>query len=507
MVSILAAPQPGIYEVDRVEIWVDELQTALNRAQPGDRILLLPGTYSEPVVLQSSGKPGMPITITAHDPGQPPLLDGQRKPEDGRHAGIEPLDGDFAFIKLFQAEHIVLEHLKFDRCWPSVMFFRAAQHITVRKCEAERGRFFVYARQLAHRACRDILIEQCVWIQDPEYDMWEGRVDWGQVKASPGYRDFSHFNGAFFGSYNIEGRLTIRDCDIRHAFNAIRMDMDAEYVTRPMGGGPIITRNKDVAIYRNKFSFVRDNAVEPETGAQNWYVVNNAFYNLHAVFSSDLVAMRDVFFIGNTVLNDRRPGKPGVQKNQGGKVFKFFSGKGRAGEVMQPRKNFWSLFNSVQSRTTYAKMGVVSEWNDYYTLLGLWPQHYPESLTKKRKAFKIKKDLTDRIKFEGMLCTEEGFPDVYKSESFQNCQGGFDEAFALREFSQVPYAALGGWDGALEPHSQLPDLKSQEVRIRRKDGAELVFRAGLTPGAKDVSVFALSGWPFDEMATSAAASS
>ncbi|MBO9396869.1 hypothetical protein J7400_09260 [Shimia sp. R9_2] len=509
MARLLAAAKPGYYEINKKTVWVDELQTALNRAQPGDQVLLWPGNYTDPVVLRSSGKPGLPITVTAYDPGQPPLLDGQRKPEDGRLAGIDPRDGDFAFIKLFHAEHIVLEHLKFDRCWPSAIYFRAAQNITVRKCEAERGRFFVYARQLAYRACRDILIEQCVWIQDPEYDMWDGRVDWGQVKASPGYRDFSHFNGAFFGSYNIEGGLTIRDCDIRHAFNAIRMDMDdkdASLLTSDDAGRPLVARNRDVAIYRNQFSFIRDNAIEPETGAQNWYIVNNAFYNVHAVYSTDQVSIRDMLIIGNRVLNNRRPGKPGQQNNQGGKIFKFFKPEQKTEKSAKERHNLWSLFNSVQTRTAYVKRVTTRYWRDHYTLLGLFEKDYPEDLSSERKAFdKVVWD--DNMLVHGMACTQEGFPvdSQLPEKNRENCVGGFEKAFEIKPFKPVPYAPLGGWNGDLPRAECVPKLLSDRIEIERLDGDLLVFSEGFEVGAHDCADFELSGWPFDEMAASAKA--
>ncbi|CUH53506.1 right-handed parallel beta-helix repeat-containing protein [Shimia marina] len=509
MVHILAAPQPGYYAVDQQQIWVDELQTALNRARAGDQVRLLPGTYCEPVVLQASGEEGAPITITAHDPNQPPLLDGQRATAEGRHAGMEPLDGDFAFIKLFQVSHIVIERLKFDRCWPSVLFLRAVRNITVRSCQAERGRFFIYARQLADVPCRDLLIEKCQWIQDPDYDMWEGRVDWGQVKASPGYRDHSHLNGAFFGSYNIEGGVTIRDCDIRHAFNGIRMDMDdrdSALLKLDDEGRPVVARNKDVAIYRNMFSFIRDNAIEPETGAQNWYVLNNAFYNLHAVYSTDQVSIRDMFIIGNRVLNDRRPGKPGQQINQGGKIFKFFKPEPEpgTGKVAKPRHNLWSLFNSVQTRTAYVKKVTTTFWKDYYTLLGLFEKDYPEDRSAERNAFHGV-DWHSGMFVQGMACTQTGFPDDKQlpAKNRHNCQGGFLRAFDITPFDPVPHAALGGWDGMLPQAKEVPDLRSEALTIERLAGAALVFSEGFEVGAHGCDAFRLKGWPFEEMMASA----
>ena len=63
-----------------------------------------------------------------------------------------------------------------------------------------------------------------------------------------------------------------------------------------MGGAPPpMQHNRNVAIHGNRFSFIRDNAIEPEKGAQNWYVYDNAFYNIHATFSMDRVVKCTVF--------------------------------------------------------------------------------------------------------------------------------------------------------------------------------------------------------------------
>ncbi|TCL09687.1 hypothetical protein BXY66_1743 [Shimia isoporae] len=502
--TILAAPVEGYYDDPhdtknpkghKRQIWIDELQTAINRAKPGDEVLLLAGNYYEPVVVNVSGTSGKPICIRAFDETQPPLLDGRRTPADGRHAGMEPLDGDFAFFKVIRAKHIVFKNLKLDRCWPSAFFLRSAEHVTIAKCHALRGRFFVYARQLDDFPTRDILIERCQWVQDPDFDMWEGRVTWEEVKAWPGYRDHSHLNGGFFGSYNIEGGLVIRDCDVSHAFNVVRMEVNKTHVT-VRRQRPSIARNKDVAIYRNRFSFIRDNAVEPEKGAQNWYVLENRFYNNHATYSTDLVAMRDVFIIGNRTLNDRRPGRPGYQEYQGGKIFKFL--KKGSDETPQPRHNFYSLFNSVQSRTAYSKKGISSQWFDGYTLLGLYPEQYPEDLSKPRMAFHKMKWL-DGMVVKGMACTQDGFPD---KGNFVDCVGGFDKAFEIKSFNAVPYAPLGGWDGMLPTSDSVPKVVSERIEIDRAAGSNMIFEAGFGVGAQDMAAFGLSGWPFEDMAVS-----
>ncbi|MEM7320275.1 MAG: hypothetical protein AAF408_14800, partial [Pseudomonadota bacterium] len=126
--------------------WAFDLQTAINKAEPGDVIELLPGRYPDPVVIAISGTKDDPITIRGPGRGRA-VLDGGQTRDDGRQGGLEPLDGDFAFFKLFRADHIVLENLSFENCWPNAIFLRSCQGLTVKGCSGTGGRYFLYARQ------------------------------------------------------------------------------------------------------------------------------------------------------------------------------------------------------------------------------------------------------------------------------------------------------------------------------------------------------------------------
>lgn len=488
-----AAPTFRVIQADLTRpVYASDLQTALNKAQPGDEVHLLPGRYVSPVVMAGKGTAKAPIRIRPAGHGAV-ILDGGRTREQGRNGMMDPLDGDFAFVKLFAAEHVEIEGLRFENCWPTAIYMRGCHHITIRSCTGIGSRFFAYARQFDDAPCHNLLLDGVRWVQDPDYDMWEGRVTWPEVKGKPGHYDASFFNGAMFGSFDIQGDVTIRNCEVSHAFNAIRMDMRERRIDPK---GPEIPRNRNVAIHDNKIAFVRDNAIEPEAGAQNWYVYNNAFYNIHATFSTDAVAMRDVFYVGNHILNDRRPGLPG-QANQGGKIFKFLADAKKApDETPRPRKGLWSLFNSVQTRTAYAKKGRTSEWNDGYTLLGLFEVNYPEDRSEEREAF-YKLEWNDRIRIFGMISTEEGFPQKYsdKEGAQVSGQGDLDHVFDLPEISRDLCLPLGGWDGELRPRADLPEICSEEHVIKRVQGPDLVFPAGLRPGAHPIETFKLTGWP------------
>lgn len=314
------------------------LGVAVNRALPGDTVQLLAGRYTVPIVVRDSGADGLPITIRG---GQGVVLDGERRPVDALGSGMTPSDDDFAFIQLQSSDWIVLERLAFENCWPCCVFGRGCRDVVIRDCSALRGRFVVFVRNrwLGRRA-RRITLERVSWLQDPEQRMWRGEISWGDVKGQTGV-DHSYLNGALFSSWDIPGEVVIRDCRVSHAFNAVRLDC------APDGSG---ARNTDVQIHGNHFDHIRDNAIEPETHALNWWIWHNEIHNCHAPFSLHDVSGGYWYVFGNRFWSTGRPGLPG-QGNRGGKVFKFRH------EGPVPDQPFLVAHNSFAIRSAYIKDG------------------------------------------------------------------------------------------------------------------------------------------------------
>lgn len=77
--EFLQTPTSGV-------IWAFDLQTAVNKACPGDEVVLLPGRYSTPAVLHRSGRADAPITLRAAERGTV-ILDGGRAPMGMGHLG------------------------------------------------------------------------------------------------------------------------------------------------------------------------------------------------------------------------------------------------------------------------------------------------------------------------------------------------------------------------------------------------------------------------------------
>ena len=492
MAVIYAAPTTRVIDRDGGKnAWAFDLQSAINRAEPGDVVQLLPGRYHKAVSVPVEGHDGEPITIRGQEDGSA-ILDGGREREQGR-GSAEPMDDDFAFLSLVRTEHIVLEHISIENCWPTGIYLRSVKDIVIRDCHCIGSRYFIYARQLRLWPTQRLLLERLSWVQDPDHDMWDGRVTWRDVKAKAGHFDASFLNGAMFGSYDIEGQVVIRDCKIAHAFNAIRMDIRKSHV-RNGNDGPEITRNKDVSIYGNSFAFIRDNAIEPEKGAQDWRVFNNHFFNVHAAFSLDGVALRDCYYVGNWLLNNRRPGLAD-QSNRSGKIFKFLAPPEYTDNMEPaPRSGLWSIFNSVQTRTSYAKQGRTSQWNDAYNAVGLYAADHPEEPGPPRALF-FELTWNPRIQLRGLATNDAQFPDKYVAEGAD--VGGYpliDTVFEIADFEIAPSLPLGGWDGRLNKSAALEALASEELVIERKDGGPLKIRAGLAPGAHDIADLGLSEW-------------
>ncbi len=291
----------------------------------------------------------------------------------------------------------------------------------------------------------------------------------------------------------------MRGCDIRHAFNAIRLDMRPGPDHIAYGAdGPEVARNRDVAIYDNHFSFIRDNAVEPEKGAQNWRFFNNRFYGVHGVISVDQVASRDLFIVGNWLLNDHRPGLIKAngddgQNPQGGKFLKLF--KPETGKEPQARAGFWCLYNSMLMRTSYVKRGATAHLHDAFSLMGMLPQWHPQSAAKQRHPFKGLE--WSGVNIEGMVSDAVGFPHAYRSKKGLLDGVGvaqvFDPALGSTPARPAMDRTLGGWDGALRPTLDVGGRRSRSLRLETALGPIIV--PGDKPlGAQDIAALGLAHW-------------
>jgi hypothetical protein len=119
-----------------------------------------------------------------------------------------------------------------------------------------------------------VLVEDNHWEQDPSGDIWS-TIPWGITHH--GSRQY--LNGAFVGASSIAGGVIIRRNIMRNAYNAIRLKSEDCPETNRC--------NMNVEIYDNSFEYLRDNPIEIERHAANWWVHGNRIHNSHAWFSMD----------------------------------------------------------------------------------------------------------------------------------------------------------------------------------------------------------------------------
>ncbi|MFQ6007160.1 MAG: hypothetical protein ACE5OQ_16850, partial [Woeseia sp.] len=223
-----------------------------------------------------------------------------------------PHKSAFSCFRIENQEFIEIEHLRIQNCWLMAVFAIDSKYITLRDTTiiGSRNAFHAFGDKSHH-----FLLEGNHWTQDSSATrrMWR-EICWSAVKGyvTEGQRheacplegenvgDYSHFNGALFGSWNIIGSVVVRNNYIENAFNGIRM-------VAPRGKQYRGKRNLNVEIYGNRFSYIRDNPVEPEATATNWWIHHNEIFNAHSWFSFDAVWGGEWYIFGNVGWFDERP--------------------------------------------------------------------------------------------------------------------------------------------------------------------------------------------------------
>lgn len=380
------ADQPsGVDEPQDAEV-LPSLAEALDKAQPGTVIQLLPGRFTRKVRIRHlSGQDGAPIIIQGSS--RATVIDGQMDPvndpadREGAWPAIAKSRRDVAnfhgrkepFFHVRDAAWIEWRDLWVENCWPFFLNLAGCHHLTVAGCRILGGAYTIYINdENSKRPSHHLLIEDNHWSQDttgdsdPSSSNPAGKLSWQdwtwhEMKKKPknkkGWEDLRFMNGGFVGGAGLAGTIIIRRNEMRFAFNAIRIENDGKdpnfVPLRPedQGNAPFLdpekygfnydppdaTRNTNVEIYENLFEYIRDNAIEPEFGATNWWVWNNRLKNVHKAISIHNNGVGFWYFFGNVggteaippaQLNEpedwRDEGDP-IRK-LGGKIFKFFFG-------------------------------------------------------------------------------------------------------------------------------------------------------------------------------------
>jgi len=317
---------------------IQELLHAVERATPGSVIRMAPGTYlmlADDPPLRIKGPQGLPDApiIIRGTPGpahsRPTIIDGGRSLDSaigmierfgspGRTRELEDLIQENRYrtraalncLVFDGAAYVVIEELTIRNCWPVAIAFVSSHHVTLR-ANTLIGSTYVF---LLDHESDHFVVEYSVWTQDDSgyaldesgyagrYDlrpkpgrMWD-TVPWGV--SHHGSR--AYLNGSLIGSFGMRGQIIVRHNVIRNAFNGVRISAkNCEH----------LQCNVNVEIYDNDFQFIRDNPVEPEKQAINWWIYHNRIYNAHGWFSLDGVGGGPVYIYGNLGWFDDKPAR------------------------------------------------------------------------------------------------------------------------------------------------------------------------------------------------------
>jgi hypothetical protein len=274
-------------ETSTNEVGLYSFQDAVERAKEGDTILLGAGNYKLGVGMSLVGTPEKPIKIVG----------------TGTNTKIELIAKDKKFCLAFKDSHFVeLHNLHFSNCGELFVFIQNSTYFTFKNIVFVGGRFPIYA---TGEHTHHILMDSIFWNQDPA-----GRV-YGEIPWSESHHgNYAHLNGSIIYASGIAGSVILRNSTIKNAFNGIRM----KGVKEKIG-----LTNMNVEIYNNFFENIRDNPVEPEVDATNWWVHHNKIKDAHAYFSFTGVAGGQWYIFRNIGISE----KVLIGEHSGGKILKF----------------------------------------------------------------------------------------------------------------------------------------------------------------------------------------
>lgn len=252
---------------------------------------ILPGHYKEKIEINAKGTKDQPILINAFN--KDVLIDGYQNPN---------ADGGYC-IQLSSSSWITLDGFKIRNCWPTVIRLKSSSYINIRNFNIEGARYVVEAQGNDNKY---LTIENNYWNQDPTEKLWK-KHEWAEAH----HGKLEYFNGSILHSEAINDVL-IKSNIIKNAYNGVRMEG---------GVNDIYTRNTNVEIVDNLFENIRDNPIEPEHSAYNWWIHHNKIHNAHAWISLTGIAGGHIYIFGNIGWNDEPYGKKG--DHSGGTVLKF----------------------------------------------------------------------------------------------------------------------------------------------------------------------------------------
>lgn len=336
-----------------------DIQLHLDRAEPGDEIVLQAGRYGSRLrMFGRLGTAAEPIVVRAE---RGAVLDGGMRAEDYRvtanrlalevheeqrgYPGLWPWMRD-GQLSIRNCRYVNLIDLKVRNSWPTLIALENVRDIKIAGARLRDGAFAIGA---LGRETSGISVDGCQWVQDPVPNrMWK-EIAWARIHGDPNddepvdvEKDWRLFDGDFFRGDGIRGGVQIRHCRIKAAFNAIHLFND--------GDDSDLARDIEVAYCT--FREIRDNVFEAETCAHNWRFHHNEIVNAHKPFSLEQKRSGHFYIFANRLWFDSVPGPP-EDTHSGGGVIK-------AGKSFNPSFGHHYFFNnSISTRSSYIAKGLL----------------------------------------------------------------------------------------------------------------------------------------------------
>lgn len=398
-----ASPQceERIYKGQAVQ--TTTLDEAVHGLRAGDEVVLLPGVYNRPVTLRGvKGTSEEPIKIR----GESATLDGERG--HVRPPGL-PEEHHYAFVKLIDCAH--LNDLTLVDVWPSAVFMKDSHDVTLQRLNFHGA---TYAIAASGAKTRRLFIAHCSWIQDER--IWQD-VLWKDIHLRPLPR--RELDGDFFRARDIAGQVVFYKNLVAQAFNGIHFFASSDPDKRP---DPV---NSDVWIVKNTFMFIRDNAVEAEFFAANWWVYQNRIYNCHKWFAFERCGGGYWYVFANTGWFDRLPGPPGDEFT-GGAVIKGNKIKEDQEQTQLPSDPVYFFHNSWYLRSAYIKKGKLRRFAHFNNAIQYARvEDHPPGVVKHDRQM-IGPDFTTQwtrlgIEFRDDVCDHRDYPESRLSSVWSEC--------------------------------------------------------------------------------------
>ena len=230
------------------------------------------------------------------------------------YPGVYPI-ADQATLHLANCHGLTLRNFLFEDSWPTAVYLQDCSDIRFEGFSIVGSSFAFYAEG---KDTARVTLEGCSWRQDPDPDTLWKRTTWKEIHEKypddkiDEYNGNRAFDGSFFVGRDIAGDLEVHGCTVEHAFNGIHL------FNRRLT--PALSRN--IHVHGCRFSHIRDNVLEPEDLAYNWWFHDNLLFNCHKWFSFEVPSAGWYYIFRNRAWFDDIGGPPD-DGHRGGGIFKL----------------------------------------------------------------------------------------------------------------------------------------------------------------------------------------